>query len=110
MGGRVRSEADGPARVTSPTDGQVQAVFPNGVILHLNVEKVDGDQLVGTHDVFGECRLSLDKVNELRTGAIKTEMQQVAFSDWTLVPAREPVIPDPNADPSFGTFSTLIGE
>ncbi len=98
------------ATPSSPQEGQVQAVFPNGVTLHVQVDQVDGDVLVGTHDIFGECRLSLNKVNELRIGAVTEEMQQVAFSDWTLVPAREPVIPDPNADPSFGTFSTLVGE
>ena len=91
-------------------DGQIQAVFPNGVALHLLVDRVEGDVLVGTHDIFGECRLSLNKVNELRIGAVKQELEQAVFSEWTLVSAREPVIPDPNADDSFGTFSTLIGE
>ncbi len=108
--GEVMADSDNAGTPTLSPTGQVQAVFPNGITLHLDVKEVEGNELVGTHDIFGECRLSLDQINELQTGAIRERSQEVAFSDWMLIPAREPAIPDPNAADSFGTFSTLIGE
>lgn len=100
----------GSSEPTLRGENLVQAVFPDGITLQIDVTAVEGSELVGQHDVFGECRLSLERVNELRTGAVTEQMQEVVFADWMLVPAREPVIPDPNAPESFGTYSTLIGE
>jgi thiol-disulfide isomerase/thioredoxin len=95
-----------------PVDtGTMQAVFRNGSILHVSLDQVDDGKAVGKHPVLGNCRLSLDEIYELRTGKPSQAAAVVAYSEWTLINAKEPVIPggDGSGD-AFGTFSPLVGK
>jgi thiol-disulfide isomerase/thioredoxin len=91
--------------------GTMQAVFRNGSSLRVAIDHVENGKAVGTHPVLGTCRLALDEINELRTGAPPRPALVVAHADWTLINAKEPVIPggDSSGD-AFGTFSPLVGK
>lgn len=111
LSGIVWLELEDKAEAVPADAGAMQAVFRNGSILRVNIDQVEDGKAVGKHPVFGTCRLALDEINELRTGKPSPATQVVAYSGWTLINAKEPVIPGADGSGSaFGTYSPLVGK
>ncbi len=104
--------AEDAARPPVPPAGLAQAVFRNGSIISLVVEKAVGNEIIGRHPLLGTCRLALDAIRELRLGEQEDVRQSLAYAEWTLINAKEPIIPGAGAggDGGFGTFSPLLGK
>lgn len=106
----LSEQDDEPVAVKESSAGNVQAMFENGVVLEFTPQTVIDNKIVGAHPVLGTCHLSLDEIRKLRSGRAEPASDTLVFSEWTLVPAREPVIPDPSDSSVFGTHSQLVGE
>ncbi|MEX2315978.1 MAG: TlpA disulfide reductase family protein [Pirellulales bacterium] len=105
---------EGAEKPKAPPAGLSQAVFRNGSIISLAVEKAVDNELIGRHPLLGTCRLALDAIRELRLGPQDDANQLLAYSEWTLINAKDPVIPGvaggAGGDQEFGTFSPLVGK
>jgi peroxiredoxin len=103
---------EGAEKPKAAPAGLSQAVFRNGSIISLVVERAVDNEIIGRHPLLGTCRLALDAIRELRIGPQDDANQLLAYSEWTLINAKDPVIPGAGAggEPGFGTFSPLVGK
>ncbi|WP_406694894.1 TlpA disulfide reductase family protein [Singulisphaera sp. Ch08] len=94
----------------------VQAVRKDGVRLTYAPERLEGDTLIGTSRVIGECRVRLDEIDQLLIGAaIEKEAAQLTFQRWLLTDAPEPKITEDEGEGSAGggasgLSSPLVGK
>lgn len=96
---------DGPNLVQAlPSDGNRLTFIP---------EEVSGTILSGRSDLLGACRVDLQTVDQLLIGAaIEKATAELAFHQWRLKPATEPLAPkeEGSGDSSDGQESALIGK
>ncbi|WP_050023511.1 TlpA disulfide reductase family protein [Verrucomicrobium sp. BvORR034] len=79
-------------------------LLSDGGRLGLAVEKFEPEFIVGTHPVYGTCRVPRAQVYLLRTQPPDESPAMKTLGDWKLVSAPEPVIPgaEGSSDPSMG--------
>lgn len=102
-----------PAPATAP-GVRVQSITKEDRRLTFFAQGVEGQSLIGTSEVLGECRTALDQINVLLIGReIEQSASSLAFHQWKLHPAIEP-LPEPesgsDASSSEGTESVLVGK
>lgn len=97
---------------SSESGAAMRATFGSGVMLSFALERVEGDNLLTSHEILGPGRLNLKTLDRLEIGGTRGTAGQLTdhaeFSNWTLIHAPEPVIP--GADSDSITFSRLVGQ
>jgi thiol-disulfide isomerase/thioredoxin len=92
---------------------RVQSVSQDDRRLTFFAQGVEGQSLIGTSEVLGECRAALDTINVLLIGReIEQSASTLAFHQWKLHAATEP-LPEPeggDAGSSEGLESVLVGK
>jgi thiol-disulfide isomerase/thioredoxin len=104
--------ANSPPR-NLPAGVCVQAVPRDGRRLTFFAQQIEGSTLIGHSDVLGNCRVSLDQIDQLLIGPmIDQSAASLAFHQWKLRPAAEPLPTPEEADPgsSEGLESVLVGK
>ncbi|NNE93716.1 MAG: TlpA family protein disulfide reductase [Verrucomicrobiales bacterium] len=104
--GEEKKEAAKKAQPFVPTH---RFVLHDGSRLSLKAREIERDQFVGDSELLGECKIPLRAVREIRHGAESSSEKspvQLAYTDWILESAAEPVIPTDDG----GESSPLIGE
>jgi len=91
---------------------RVQAVPRTGNRLTFFARELSGQTLVGESEVLGVCRVELSKIDQLLIGdAIEAAASSLAFHQWKLRPAAEPLPdPEPGAESGEGLESVLVGK
>ncbi len=91
---------------------RVQGVHSDGNRLTMFADQLAGETLAGTSVVLGPCQLELGKVGQLLFGgAIDQSAAGLAYQQWKLQPAIEPLgAPDDGGERSAGTESYLVGK
>jgi thiol-disulfide isomerase/thioredoxin len=97
-----------------PAGVRVQIVSRDDRRLTFFAQSLDGATLAGTSDVLGDCRGALDQANTVLIGrAIEQSASSLAFHQWKMHPALEP-LPEPEGDGdqngSEGLESILVGK
>ena len=95
-----------------PAVTRVQALPADGNRLTFRAEKVEGSTLSGTSNLLGKCRVDLQTIDQLLVGAaIEQNASQLAFHQWKLKPALDPLAAE-EGEPidSDGLSSVLIGK
>ncbi len=80
-------------------------LLTSGARLGLAVDRFDKDAVVGHHPLYGKCRIPMSEVLTIRTSAPEPTPAMKSLSEWRLVYAPEPVIPEPG-----GEASALLGQ
>ena len=92
----------------------VQALPSDGNRLTFHPEQISGSTLSGKSDLLGICRVDLQNVDQLLIGAaIEQATAELAFHQWKLKPAAEPLVPKEGTDDGDsmeGQESVLIGK
>src|SRR5271169_3255744 len=71
---------------------RVQALQNDGNRLTFFADRFEGTTLSGVSDLLGPCRIDVTRVDELILGkAIEQSAATLAFHQWTLMPAAEPL-------------------
>ena len=86
----------------SPTHWLLMA---SGARLGLTVEKFGPEFIVGTHPLYGRCEVPLKEVFRIYTSEPPLNPVMTSLSNWRLVNAPEPVLPE-----SGGESSALLGQ
>lgn len=93
---------------------RVQAVPRTGNRLTFFAQEFSGLTLLGQSEVLGACRVEMTKIDQLLIGqTIEAEASLLAFHQWKLRPAAEPLPdPEPGAEGSSGEGleSVLVGK
>jgi len=107
-----------PEKGAAPGEGEKsrflvthQLVLRDGSRLQLFGNGVEENRLVGTSEILGKCRISLDNLREIhRTIGTPVEsikpMDLVAYQDWQAYFTPDPVIPEPGG----ASDSPLVGK
>jgi thiol-disulfide isomerase/thioredoxin len=77
----------------------------NGARFSLVIDKFDPEAVTGHHPVYGACRVPLEDIYTIRTSMPPATEAMKSVSDWRLVFAPEPVLPE-----SPGESSPLLGK
>jgi thiol-disulfide isomerase/thioredoxin len=97
-----------------PAGTRVQAVPRTGNRLTFFAAELSGQTLLGHSEVLGACRVDLTKIDQLLIGgAIEAAASSLAFHQWKLRPAAEPLPdPEPGAEGAGGEGleSVLVGK
>ncbi len=105
---------DEQAASKQPSGTRVQAVPPSGNRLTFFAQEFSGKTLSGQSEVLGACHVEIGQIDQLLIGsAIEQAAASLAFHQWKLRPAAEPLPdPEPGADPSgsAGMESVLVGK
>jgi peroxiredoxin len=94
----------------------VQAVRQDGIRLTFFPDRLAGEILSGKSDVLGACRVRLGEVDQLLIGGgIEQAAAQLAYGQWKLQNAPEPIEPAGDSPGSSGggatgTESPLVGK
>jgi thiol-disulfide isomerase/thioredoxin len=97
----------------SSSGTRVQAVFEDGNRLTFVADRFQGTALAGRSDALGNCRVDLQSLDWLLIGsAIEQAAPTLAFREWRLKQAIEPLAPDEGAasDGDEGRDSALVGK
>jgi peroxiredoxin len=96
----------------SPAVTRVQALPADGNRLTFLAEKVEGSTLSGKSELLGTCRVDLRNIDQLLVGAaIEQTAAQLAFHQWKLKPALDPLAAEEGeASDSEGLASVLVGK
>ena len=101
-----------PAKL--PAGTRVQAVPRTGNRLTFFAQECAGKTLTGQSETLGVCRVDLEQIDQLLIGdTIEQAASQLAFHQWKLRPAAEPLPdPEPGADAGSGAGmeSVLVGK
>lgn len=93
---------------------RVQAIPSSGNRLTFFAEKMEGTILSGKSEVLGNCHVDVTTVDQLLIGpAIEQAASSLAFHQWRLTNASEPLGSDGEGDPGSseeGRDSTLVGK
>jgi peroxiredoxin len=103
-------DAPPPPEPTAAT--RVQALPTDGNRLTFFAQQVAGSTLSGKSDLLGACRVDLKNIDQLLIGgAIEQTAAKLAFHQWRLKPALDPLAPEEGepAD-SEGLASVLIDQ
>lgn len=93
--------------------GLVQGLFRNGQRITCDPETFDGTAVAGTSDVLGACRIQVQDVAQLLFGReILADVASLAYHEWRLQPAIEPLFNQEGADQpgNVGSLSPLVGQ
>jgi thiol-disulfide isomerase/thioredoxin len=107
-----------PSKKSAATSGatRVQAVRHDGIRLTFFPEQLAGEVLSGKSDVLGACRVGLGEVDQLLIGGgIEQAAEMLAYGQWKLQNAPEPIEPPADSPGSpgggaTGTESPLVGK
>ena len=93
----------------------VQALTSDGNRSTFRPKQVSGSNLSGHSDLLGICHVDLQNVDQLLLGgAIEQTTAELAFHQWKLKPATEPIVPKEGTDDGSGggegQESVLIGK
>lgn len=90
-----------------PQDGSLLITLRDGSVFYLKQPRVVDDQIVGQHNLLGECSFPLSHVLKLQNGAV--DFQSVAsIVNWKLERTPEPSFVEGDLEPGLG--SPLIGQ
>ncbi|MFO1020094.1 MAG: TlpA disulfide reductase family protein [Planctomycetales bacterium] len=94
---------------------RVHAVGKDGNRFTFIAEKLEGEKLSGTNEVLGPCEANLGQLDELLLGSeIEQAATQLAYQQWKLHYAEEPLIADGGDSESSpnrtGLESPLVGK
>jgi thiol-disulfide isomerase/thioredoxin len=113
------SSGDGGVAGTAPPTtsrvgtGLVQGVFRNGHRITCHPQAFDGAAVTGTSDVLGACRIQVQDVAQLLFGReILADVASLAYHEWRLQPAIEPLFHQEGGDQPghVGSLSPLVGQ
>jgi len=93
LGKETRKQEEGveESAVPSALAGQVQARMSRDNRSTFVPVKVLNGELIGTSSVFGECRISISRIDQLLIGeAVVEAAGDLPYHDWKLQPAVEP--------------------
>ena len=88
--------------VASPTHW---LLLTNGGRIGLTVEKFEPDAVIGTHPVYGRCKVPMSEVYTIRNTLPNPTVAARAVNGWRLAYAPEPVLPE-----TGGEGSALLGK
>ena len=94
-GSEIQAASDQPSEPnTDLFAGYVQAIMRQGENrLTFQPSGLKDGVIHGVHDVFGVCEVALNDVSEIVLGSqIDATKRQDAYQDWTLTPAKEPLV------------------
>jgi thiol-disulfide isomerase/thioredoxin len=96
----------------TPQATRVQALPADGHRLTFLAHKLEGTILTGKSELLGNCRVDLNQTDQLLVGAaIEESASTLAFHQWRLTPALEPLpAPDGETGDSEGLDSALVGK
>jgi peroxiredoxin len=100
-----------PARETQEAT-RVQVLPSDGNRLTFLADKLEGSTLSGKSALLGNCRVDLKEIDQLLVGgAIEESAATLAFHQWKLTPALEPLAaPDGEGNDGDGLQSVLVGK
>lgn len=104
------AEQDVEKRV--PPNNRAYAVTSDGTRLTFAVREIDEFVIAGVNEVLGDCNLPLDRLNTLLLGERALQAStQLAYHDWLLTPAPDPLAFQENGQPAdAGAASPLVGQ
>ena len=115
-----KDEIDPSTDKPKPTDQKVatrvQALRSDGIRLTFHPQQVAESTLSGSSEVLGACKVSVKEVDVLLIGsAIEKAAAQLAYQQWKMKNAQEPIVSQADADGSpgaatAGTESALVGK
>lgn len=100
----------------NPKQTRVHAIRTDGNRLTFVAEKLEGDRLTGTNEVLGPCMADFSQLEELLLGGeIDHAATQLAYQQWKLHYAEEPLIAPEEGDSEnppnrTGLESSLVGK
>jgi thiol-disulfide isomerase/thioredoxin len=105
-------DPDAKPALDTPLGTRVQALPADGNRLTFLADKLEGSILSGRSDLLGNCRVDLNRIDQLLIGAaIEESASTLAFHQWKLTSAREPLpAPDGDGSDSEGLQSALVGK
>ncbi len=102
-----QKKAENPKEPFKPTH---RFILHDGSRLMLKAKEINRDRFIGESELLGDCEVPLRSVREIRHGpesnSEKSQTGQVAYADWVLEKAPEPVIPTGDG----GETSPLVGK
>lgn len=93
--------------------GLVQGVQQDGHRITCDPASFDGTHILGRSDVLGDCRIPVADMMQLVFGReIAADVSTLAFHEWRLQPAVEPLVAQEGGDEpgSAGSLSPLVGQ
>ncbi len=72
----------------------------NGGRLGLKVERFDPDAVIGRNELLGTCHVPLNEIYVIRNTPPPSNAAMLALSDWKLIFAPEPVLPETGGESS----------
>ncbi|MEX2139252.1 MAG: TlpA disulfide reductase family protein [Pirellulales bacterium] len=106
----IDAEAKPLADISAVT--RVQSLPADGNRLTFFAEQMDGSTLSGKSDLLGQCRVDVREVDQLLIGAaIEQSASTLAFHQWKLKPALEPLAAEEgDGGDTDGLSSVLVGK
>jgi thiol-disulfide isomerase/thioredoxin len=97
-------ETDFGGSLGSPTHW---LLLTNGARLGLVVDSFDKDFVTGHHPLYGRCKAPMSEIYAIRTSLPEPAAVTSSLSDWRLVYAPEPVLPEGsgNSSPTLGKLA-----
>lgn len=95
---------------------RVQALRSDGIRLTFHPQQVADSSISGTSEVLGACKVPVKDVDVILIGdAIEKAAAQLAYQQWKMKNAQEPIVSQTNPDgspggESAGTESALVGK
>jgi thiol-disulfide isomerase/thioredoxin len=79
-------------------------MLANGARIGLAVEKFEKESVTGTHPVYGRCRVAMADICAVRNVPPEATETMTALTNWRLINAPEPVLPEagPDGSPLLG--------
>lgn len=104
-----------PSQTDLPTGIRVQALRQDGIRLTFHAQRVEGEAIIGSSDVLGECQVDIDEVDQLLLGEmIEQAASRLASHRWRLQHSPDPrYLQETEAGGSErppGADSPLVGE
>lgn len=90
---------------------RVQTLLADGNRVTFTADQVEGSTLSGRAELLGHCRVDLDKTDQVLVGgAIERAAAELAFHQWRLTAAPDPLSPDEMGEGGEGQESALVGK
>lgn len=99
-------------KITSAAKSRPAEMSSGNNRLTFFAEQLDGSILSGKSDLLGACRVDLRQIDQLLIGAaIERDAATLAFHQWKLKAAPEPMVPsEGGGDDSDGRDAALVGK
>ncbi len=94
----------------SPFRGLVQVVKSDGKRVTFDPVEVTEDKVAGVSEILGECSFKISDMDHLLFGShIRSEVSDLAYKQWKLTPAIEPLVAQEFDSTGNGSDSRLVG-